>query len=100
MTVHKFIRVLFSSNISPQVAQIIGDATGKPIKHVHIPMDTLRQHLSAVAPEIVVEGLIVMEEEFAKNLEAIADNGEVERLTGHKPIRFRDWAKKNKAFWM
>lgn len=92
--------VSLSSNIFSQVAQIIGDVTGKPIKHVHIPMDTLRQNLRAVAPANVVEGLIVMEEEFANNMEAIPDNGEVERLTGQKPVRFREWAEKNKAAWM
>lgn len=40
-----------------------------------------------------------MQEEFANNDEARPDNGEVLRLTGQQPIRFRDWAEKNKAAW-
>jgi hypothetical protein len=83
-----------------QVAQIIGEVTKKEVKHVRISMDTLRENLSAILPSVVVETLIGMEEEFANNVEAIPDNGEVERLTGQKPIRFREWAEKNKAAWI
>lgn len=63
-------------------------------------MDKLRESLSAALPSTVAETLVEMEEEFSKNLEAIPDNGEVEKLTGHKPILFREWAEKNKAAWV
>jgi len=83
-----------------QVAQIIGEVTGNRIKHLRITIDVFRARMEALAPPSVVESLVGMETEFAKNLEARSDNGEVERLTGKKPIRFKEWAKKNKTSWM
>ncbi|KEF56701.1 uncharacterized protein A1O9_06890 [Exophiala aquamarina CBS 119918] len=82
------------------VAQIIGDITGKTIRHVRVALDVFRARMEALAPSSVVEGLVEMEIEFANNLEARSDNGEVERLSGQKPIRFREWAEKNKASWI
>jgi hypothetical protein len=90
----------FLTKTSPQVAQILSDVTGKPIKHVHITMDIFRNRMEGRLPPSVVESMVEMESEFARNLEANPDNGEVERLTGRKPIRFREWAEENKAAWL
>lgn len=63
-------------------------------------MDIFRSRLEGLVPPNLVESLVEMESEFARNLEAKPDNGEVERLTGQKPVRFREWAEKNKAAWL
>lgn len=83
-----------------RVAQIVGDVTGKQIKHVRIPVDVFRDRMEALAPPSVVGGLVVMETEFANNLEARSDNGEVERLAGQRSLRLREWAEKDKASWI
>lgn len=82
-----------------KVAQIISEVTGKRIKHVKIPMDTFRKNIETMYPDYA-QTLVEMETEFAANQEAIPYNGEFERLTGRKPITFREWAEKNKKAWV
>jgi hypothetical protein len=43
--------------------------------------------------------MLELQQEMARGVEDVPDNGEVERLIGRPPVTFRDWAEKNKAAW-
>ena len=46
-----------------------------------------------------VQIMLELQDEMARGFENRPDNGEVLRLTGKQPIKFRDWAVLNKAAW-
>ena len=79
------------------VMVILGDALGKPIEHVAVTEDAMRESLvRSGMPLPVATGLAGLQVAISKGLAATV-SPDVERVTGKKPARFATWVAQNVA---
>lgn len=80
-----------------QTARMVGETAGKPIEVVHVPLAGLIQGMvGAGLPQPMAEVFA----SFDANAKAggFADmTSDFEKLTGRKPVKYRDWLAANKA---
>jgi hypothetical protein len=83
-----------------QIAKILTEVTGKPISHARISPAEFKAGLETLGlAGDRVQIMLDIQDEVARGMENKPDNGEVLRLTGRKPVSFREWAEKHKAVW-
>lgn len=80
-----------------QVAAILTEVTGRPIKHVDVPEADARKALAGFnMPGWMVDGMMDLHT-IIKNNWAAATSSVVEEITGDKPRTLRSFAQENKA---
>lgn len=80
-----------------EMAALIGTAIGRPISYVAVSDDEARRLMTASAmPPPLVNALVTLWREIREGLVSVV-TGEVERVTGRRPIPFGTWAEENAA---
>jgi len=82
-----------------EVAAILSRATGKTIRYQEITPQQMNQALLAAGLPADYAGFLVTILGFLAQGYAAPVTGEVERLTGHQPRRFEQYAQENSAVW-
>ncbi|MBM4366365.1 MAG: NmrA family NAD(P)-binding protein [Deltaproteobacteria bacterium] len=81
------------------VAALIGDATGKPVKYHDIPAQVFADALRSFGSSEVGVATMSALYEYVRNGWTGALTGEVERVLGRPPTPFADWARAHAAAW-
>ncbi|WP_224369005.1 ergot alkaloid biosynthesis protein [Hyalangium versicolor] len=81
------------------IAAILSQVAGRPMKHVHVDSDEARRHMVGTGmPEQYARLLVQLDEGIRQGAEArVTDT--VSRVTGHEPRSFEAFAKAHAAFW-
>lgn len=83
-----------------QVAQIISEAIGKPMKHERLSFEELKtKFISFGMPQDFATVLASFDEQIAKGSEAELDDA-VLKVTGRPPKSFREFALENRDKWI
>ena len=86
--------------IASQVAQIIGDAIGKRVKHHNLTLEDFRDHMTSVGvPKDYADRMAGWEYKISLNKEH-RWNEVIEGLLGRKPIDLHTFAQNAKEVWM
>ncbi|KAA9331192.1 SDR family oxidoreductase [Adhaeribacter soli] len=78
-----------------EIAQVLSEATGQPVKYIDVPEETAYQSmLQAQMPEWMARAMMELHQ-VAKAGHAGIVTDTVERVTGHKPYTFREFARQH-----
>lgn len=80
-----------------QMLDIIGAAAGHPIAYVDVPELAAREAMAGMPP-VMIDWFLSLHQVIKQGW-AAAISGDVQRLTGHPPRRFADFAAENTAAW-
>ncbi|WNG57724.1 NAD(P)H-binding protein [Archangium gephyra] len=82
-----------------ELAGVISQVTGRPMRHVQVDGDAVRQHMmGAGIPEQYARLLAGLDESIRQGREArVTDT--VSRVTGRPPRSFEDFAREHASFW-
>ena len=80
-----------------EIAAIASEVTGKPVKHIDVPADALRQGMmSAGVPQVVADLLTAFDVAASQGYHAVA-TPVVKELTGREPTSVREFLAANRA---
>jgi festuclavine dehydrogenase len=82
------------------IAAILSEVLGRTITHIGMsPAEQAAVHVGLGCPKDFAELLVSLDLRIAEGKEAHSDDS-VERVTGQKPVRFRDFADTHRQVWM
>ena len=82
-----------------EVAAGIGDAAGREVKYVAVPHEAAKTAMLGMGlPEWIVDGFVELNQGFEHNFANTATDG-VQRLAGHPPRTFRQFAQDFASVW-
>jgi len=80
-----------------QMLDLIGSAAGHPIAYVDVPETAAREAMAGM-PAVMVDWFMSLNHVIKQGW-AAGVSGDVQRLTGHAPRSFADFARENAAAW-
>ena len=81
-----------------QQVEIVGSVAGKDVKYVNVPDDAARQSMVGMGMSpAYVDAMVGMIQKLRSLGRIEPYPGDVEKLTGHNPRSFRQWAEANAA---
>jgi uncharacterized protein YbjT (DUF2867 family) len=82
-----------------EIAAAIGKAVGKDVKYVPVPHESAKQAMIGMGmPEWIVDGYVELNIGFENNIANTATDG-VQKLAGHAPRSFEQFAADHAAVW-
>ncbi|GAA1995428.1 NAD(P)H-binding protein [Catenulispora subtropica] len=72
-------------------ARILGEVLGRPIRYIEVPVEAVRQQMSAHVPAPILDSIIKIWAESVETPRPVTDG--VEAVTGQRPRDFRTWVR-------